>query len=168
MIRLLVDRGVNVHAQGGRFGDALQAAAIGEEIGVIKLLMEKGVGVNVQGGKYGNTLQAAALTGKVDSIQLLIESGADMNALGGKYGTALGAAVAEGKEEATQILLDHGADVQIANVQRLRLLEGSLFRTALRSVQHAKRYGGRYRAFEQVISMLQQLGVQKEEEASEV
>ncbi|CUS12375.1 unnamed protein product, partial [Tuber aestivum] len=58
----LVDRNadtVNVNAQGGWYGSALQAAAKNENESVVRLLLERGAEVNTQGGHYGNALQAA-------------------------------------------------------------------------------------------------------------
>jgi ankyrin repeat protein len=57
VVRLLLDRGANVNAQGGRYGSALQAALYGGHESVVRLLVERGADVNAQGGEYGNALQ---------------------------------------------------------------------------------------------------------------
>ena len=54
---------MNVNAQGGRYGNALQAASSGGHEKIVQLLIEKGADVNAQGGRYGNALQAASYGG---------------------------------------------------------------------------------------------------------
>ena len=88
-IRLLLDKGAKVNAQGGIYGNALQAAAHSGDMEVIRLLLDKGADVNTQGGMFGTVLQAAAHSGNVEVIQLLLDRGADIYARGGKYGAAL-------------------------------------------------------------------------------
>ncbi|CUS13991.1 unnamed protein product, partial [Tuber aestivum] len=64
--KLLVSRtedAVNVNAQGGEYGNALQAAAIRGNESVARVLLEHGAEVNAQGGACGNALQAAAYGG---------------------------------------------------------------------------------------------------------
>ena len=48
---------LTVNAQGGEYGNALQATS-NEEIA--ELLIEKGADVNAQGGLFGNALQATS------------------------------------------------------------------------------------------------------------
>ena len=117
VVQLLLDEGADINAQGGRYGNALQAAMAATYalrdyyVEVVQLLLDKGADVNAQGGQYGNALQAAAYSGKVEAFQLLLDKGADVNAQGGMYGNALQAAAYCGKVEAFQLLLDEGADV---------------------------------------------------------
>ncbi|KAF8239490.1 hypothetical protein L208DRAFT_1237287, partial [Tricholoma matsutake] len=59
IVKLLIEKGANVNAQGGFFGNALQAAAYNGNQEIVKLLIEEGANVNAQGGEYGNALQAA-------------------------------------------------------------------------------------------------------------
>jgi hypothetical protein len=60
---LLLDKGAEVDAQGGFYGNALQAASSKGHEAIVKLLLERGAEVNAQGGFYGNTLQAASQEG---------------------------------------------------------------------------------------------------------
>jgi ankyrin repeat protein len=60
VVTLLLEKGADVNAQGGFYGNALQAAAQGGYTSVVTLLLEKGADVNAQGGCYGNALQAAS------------------------------------------------------------------------------------------------------------
>ncbi|CUS10698.1 unnamed protein product [Tuber aestivum] len=112
--KLLVDRkedAVNVDAQGGCYGNALQAATIRGNESVLQLLLERGADVNAQGGEYGNALQAAASEGKESVVQFLLGHGAEVNAPGGILGNALQAAARSGQESVVQLLLDRGAEV---------------------------------------------------------
>jgi hypothetical protein len=58
MVQMLVDAGAYVNAQGGEYGNALQAASDGGHETVVQILLD-----NAQGGKYGNALQAASARG---------------------------------------------------------------------------------------------------------
>ncbi|KAF5699602.1 hypothetical protein FGLOB1_11266, partial [Fusarium globosum] len=99
--RDLAAEGADVNAQGGFYGNALQAALYIGNLEVVQLLLDKGADINAQGGRYGNALQAVSYRDK----------GADVNAQGGEYGNALQAASTKGKLEVVQQLLDKGADV---------------------------------------------------------
>jgi ankyrin repeat protein len=63
VVKKLLDKGADVNAQGGHFGNALQAALCGGHEQVVKKLPDKGADVNAQGGQYGNALQAASSRG---------------------------------------------------------------------------------------------------------
>ena len=112
--RLLLEKGAEVNAQGGLYGNALQAAASveGSET-IVRLLLEMGAEVNALGGFYDNALQAAAsVEGSETIVRLLLEMGAEVNAQGGKYGNALQAAVSvKGSEKIVRLLLEKGAEV---------------------------------------------------------
>ncbi|KAJ5433545.1 uncharacterized protein N7458_012701 [Penicillium daleae] len=110
-VELLLKEGADVNAQGGRFGNAVQAASYHGYKGVVRLLLEEGANVNTQGGDYGNSLYAAALQGHKGVVQLLLEKGANVNAQGGFFGDALGAASLQGDKEVVRLLLEQGADV---------------------------------------------------------
>ena len=109
--QLLLERGADVNAESGYYGNALQAASSGGHEKVVELLLEKGADVNAQGGEYGTALQAASPEGHEEMMRLLLEKGADVNAQGGKYGNALQMASLRGHEKAVELLLENGADV---------------------------------------------------------
>jgi ankyrin repeat protein len=67
---------INVNAQGGLFGSALQAAAYSGQTSSISLLLNKGAHVNGRGGKYGSALNAAVIAGYWDTVQVLLDAGA--------------------------------------------------------------------------------------------
>ncbi|GAW02077.1 hypothetical protein LENED_003707 [Lentinula edodes] len=99
-----------VNAQGGRYGNALQAASKNGHESIVKLLLEHNADVNAQGGRYyENALQTASYCGHVPIVKLLLEHNADVNAQGGQYGNALQAASYMGHEDITQLLLQNGA-----------------------------------------------------------
>ena len=50
MVELLLSKGADVNAQGGEYGNALQAASDGGHEKVVELLLSKGADVNAQGG----------------------------------------------------------------------------------------------------------------------
>jgi ankyrin repeat protein len=65
LVRCLVENGADVNAQGGFYGNPLQAAAT-TNIEIVRYLIENGADVNAQGGFYGNPLQAAVNHGHVE------------------------------------------------------------------------------------------------------
>ncbi|KNB16400.1 hypothetical protein FOXG_14775 [Fusarium oxysporum f. sp. lycopersici 4287] len=109
--RNLIAEGAEINAQGGQYGNALQAASYEGHQEVVQLLLDKGAEINAQGGEYGNALQASSFRGKREVMQLLLDKGAEVNAQGGRYGNALQAASDTGNLEVMQLLLDEGADV---------------------------------------------------------
>ena len=108
---LVLDNNGDLNAQGGLYGNALQAASYKGHEKVVQLLLEKNVDVNAQGGYYGNALQMAIYEGHEKVAQLLLKKNADVNAQGGYYGNALQAASYRGHEKVVQLLLDKNADV---------------------------------------------------------
>jgi ankyrin repeat protein len=114
VVDLLTSRdGVDVNAEGGSCGNALQAAAFRGNNKIAELLIAKGADINAQGGCYGNALQAAAFRGNNKIAELLIAKGADVNVQGGEYGNALQAATSEGFDKIAELLIAKGADVNV-------------------------------------------------------
>jgi hypothetical protein len=107
--RLLLEAGADVNVQGGRYGNALQAASSGGYEQVVKTLLDQGADVNAQGGEYGNALQAASERGHEQVVKTLLDQGTDVNAQGGYYGNALQAASSRGHEQVVKTLLKGGA-----------------------------------------------------------
>ena len=113
VIKLLLERGVDVNTQSEIYGNALQAVATSGDLKIVKLLLERGAHVNAQGGVYGNVLQAAAQSGDLKIVKLLLERGAHVNAQGGRYGNALQVAATGGHLRVVELLLNYGAHSNI-------------------------------------------------------
>ncbi|KAK4119595.1 Pfs, NACHT and ankyrin domain protein, partial [Parathielavia appendiculata] len=107
--RDLISKGADVNAQGGYYGNALQAASWGGYQQIVKLLLDKGANANAQGGRYGNALQVASARGHQNIVKLLLDEGAEVNKQGGEYGNALQAASSGGHQDIVKLLLDKGA-----------------------------------------------------------
>ncbi|EUC49462.1 hypothetical protein COCMIDRAFT_64937, partial [Bipolaris oryzae ATCC 44560] len=59
LLQFMLDAGADINAQGGPYGNALQAATHTSKVEIVKVLLDAGADVNAQGGHYGNALQAA-------------------------------------------------------------------------------------------------------------
>ena len=108
-VRLLIEAGKGVNSQGGKYGNALQAASFGGYTDVVHLLLDNGADGKAQGGIFGNALQAASFRGRIDIVQLLLDNGADINAQGGIQGNALKAALHRRFEDVALLLIENGA-----------------------------------------------------------
>jgi len=75
IMELLLNKGANVNAEGGEYGNALQAASYNGHEAIIKLLLDKGADVNAHGGYFGNALQAASEGGHEAITKLLLDKG---------------------------------------------------------------------------------------------
>ncbi|KKP05412.1 hypothetical protein THAR02_02517 [Trichoderma harzianum] len=67
---------INVNAQGGTFGTALQAAVYAGQILSVRLLLDRKADVNTRGGKYHSTLNGAIISGHWNIAKILLEAGA--------------------------------------------------------------------------------------------
>ena len=119
----LIDRSGDINAQGGGYGNALQAACARGHFSVAKLLLDRGVEVNAKGGYYGNALQATCANGHESLAQKLISCGADVNAQSGHLDSALQAACERGHEPLVRVLLEAGADVNARGQEQSNALQ---------------------------------------------
>lgn len=71
MLRLLLDCGADVNAQGGIHGNALAAAFSRGHTEAVQLLFEWGADVNAHGGLDGKAVFAAVRGGHTDTLRLL-------------------------------------------------------------------------------------------------
>ena len=110
-MRLLLDNGADINAQGGHFHNALIAASYDGQKRTVQLLLDNGAEVNAQGGCIGNALIAAYSKGHEQIIRLLLDNGADINAQITCCGNLLQRASGEGHEQIVRLLLDNGADI---------------------------------------------------------
>ncbi|KAL6815059.1 ankyrin repeat-containing domain protein [Trichoderma sp. SZMC 28015] len=67
---------INVNAQGGTFGTALQAAAYSGQTLSVRMLLDRRSDVNARGGKYHNALNGAIIGGRWNIVKILLAAGA--------------------------------------------------------------------------------------------
>ncbi|KAI9894571.1 MAG: hypothetical protein M1814_001925 [Vezdaea aestivalis] len=84
-VQEIIDKGADVNAQCGSYGNALQAAVgamtvFEQNIPIVKLLLDAGANVNAQGG-YDGTALLAAIDMEADFalLELLLDAGADVD-----------------------------------------------------------------------------------------
>lgn len=71
VVKILLTKGANINAQGGKYGNALQAASYIGNDRVVKLLLEEGADVNCQGGFYRSAINAASAGSHSGVMQIL-------------------------------------------------------------------------------------------------
>ncbi|THY04865.1 hypothetical protein D6D03_03431 [Aureobasidium pullulans] len=109
---MLLDKGADVNAVGGKYGSALQAASAEGYDKVVQMLLKKGVDVSTQDGYNCRALQAASAEGHDKIVHILLDKGADVNAQGGRYSSTLQAGSSRGHVKVVQLLLSRGANFQ--------------------------------------------------------
>jgi hypothetical protein len=107
VVRMLLEKGADVNAQGGDHSNALGAACSEGHDKIVQMLLERGADVNAKGG---DALRAACSGGHGKIVQMLLKQGADIDARGGRYGNALQAARSGGHADIVRTLLKRGAD----------------------------------------------------------
>ncbi|KAI8210061.1 putative ankyrin repeat protein [Colletotrichum sp. SAR 10_76] len=146
----LLDMGADVNAQGGKYGNALQAACHAENSDMIRLLLDRGAEINRQGGFFGTAFQAACATNASAIVNVLLDNGADVDIQGGEYGNALQAACYGNGDKPDDVqrqtqrleivrkLLEKGVDVNAT---------GGKFQTALQGAAASKYDDGNLEEF---------------------
>jgi ankyrin repeat protein len=114
---------IDVNAENGEHGTALQTASIWGFVDIAQVLIEHGADVNLNGRNYlGNRLgfpiALAPRRGRKKMMQLLVENGANINAVGGDCESALLAALENRDLETVEWLLENGADLRQATVNK--------------------------------------------------
>jgi ankyrin repeat protein len=105
--------GVDVNAQSGSCGNALQAASSQGHEEVVQILPETRAEINRSGGRYGNALGAAVHQNHEQIVEVLLRSGALVNEKGSHYFTPLEEAASEGHSNLLPILRKFGAEPNI-------------------------------------------------------
>ena len=123
----LVEKGADVHAEGGKFGTALQACVNGPRE-LATYLLEKGCDVNATGGDFGSPLLRATASGCREMVQLFLEHGANPNLPSNRCGSPLMEACCNGHLEIAESLLKHGADVNMRHKRHGSALAAALLR----------------------------------------
>lgn len=111
LVRLFLDRGVDVDMEVGDSGTPLQLAANSGHVGPILLLLQAGADVNRIPKNKRPALSAAATHGNVNPIRLLLQAGADVDCVANNKETALSIAASCGHLDAVRELLDAGATI---------------------------------------------------------
>jgi ankyrin repeat protein len=118
VVRELLRKGVDVNAEGGKYGFPLQAAAVSGNLSVMQRLIDQGAEINARGGVFSNALIAATRKGYAKSVQLLLDRGAhldvDPNNLTALHlvGTTDNTAVAD-------VILASGVSVNLAIIRKV-------------------------------------------------
>jgi ankyrin repeat protein len=128
MAKLLLDKGAEINAQGGEYGNALQAASYGGNEQVVKLLLDKGAEINTQGGEYGNALFTALVESQEGIARLLLEGGADRMATDARLKGAMHHAINNGhcKVSLVEMLLNFGVPVDTVDTDNMTPLHYSI------------------------------------------
>ncbi|EAQ86879.1 hypothetical protein CHGG_08132 [Chaetomium globosum CBS 148.51] len=127
--QILISKGADVNAQGGEYGNALQAASSEGHQKIVKLLLDKGADVNAQGGLLRQrSPKPPHRKAHQEIVKLLLDKGADVNAQGGFYGNALQTASSEGHQEIVKLLLDKEADVNAQDGEYSNALQAASLR----------------------------------------
>nr|POF00992.1 serine/threonine-protein kinase tnni3k [Quercus suber] len=105
MVKMLLNVGARVDADGGAYGSALQAATRNGHSCAVEVLLNSGTRPNKEGGPFGYAQQAATNDGHAHTTALLLEQGAYVNAQGEAFDNTLQAAALNGRDQVVQLLL---------------------------------------------------------------
>ena len=72
---MLLDRGADINAQGGPWGNALQAASCFGRDQIVQMLLDRGANINAR-SKSGTALHMASSQGHDEIVQMLLDRGA--------------------------------------------------------------------------------------------
>lgn len=126
--QLLLKQGAQADAQGGRWGNALQAASYGGHKRVVKMLLDNKADVNARGGPYGSALNAAVVGGYEAVVNILLAEGANVKGVDTQLKSVLHQAVnsAGCKLSLVTLLLDRGAPLNTLDVDNMTPLHYSV------------------------------------------
>ncbi|KAJ5127852.1 hypothetical protein N7448_008631 [Penicillium atrosanguineum] len=110
VVQLLLEKGADPYALGGKFGSALQAASFAGHDKVVQILLENSMDFHAHGVVISNALHTASSEGHGKIVKLLLDKGADINAQSQNL-NALLAASARGHDSLVRMLLQKGANV---------------------------------------------------------
>ena len=105
---------IDVHARGGRYFNALQAAAHSGNPTIVRSLLNRGASPSEIGGFHGSALRAAVANGTLDLVKALLphrpeERKKILSTAGSDNLTPLMSASARGAWDIVKLLLTHGA-----------------------------------------------------------
>jgi ankyrin repeat protein len=109
-------QGLDLNARGGKYGSALQAAAVNNRKHTVEFLLKHGANVNISGGEFGSAIAGAASNGTASNseaiIQLLIAGGADISKADDHGRRSLYFAAQNGAVNVVELLLERKAEVR--------------------------------------------------------
>ena len=109
--QVLLAKGADVNAPGGKCGNPLNGALDGGHEGVVHLLLANGADINVPADELQRTaLQYASIEGLRGIVELLLARGTDINALGNPMNALQCASVGD-QVGVAELLLAKGADI---------------------------------------------------------
>ena len=111
MVRVLLDRGVNIHTLDD---EALRMSAYHGHLEVVRLLLDHGANIHPDNDE---ALRWSAEFGHLEVVRLLLDRGANIHAVD-VY--ALRESAVNGSVEVVRLLLDRGANIHASNDEVLR------------------------------------------------
>jgi Ankyrin repeats (3 copies)/Ankyrin repeats (many copies)/Ankyrin repeat len=111
VVRLLVDRGADIHAKDHGGWTALHLAAEGGHEAVVRLLVDGGADIHAKDHGGWTALHQAAWGGHEAVVRLLADGGVDIHAKDHDRWTALHLAASRGHEAVVRLLVNGGADI---------------------------------------------------------
>ena len=116
-VRVLLDAGADVEADGGNDTDIVCVCARNGEASMLRFLLSRGVALDQREGRGDRALEMAAEKGHVDMVNLLVGLGVHVNGRKGRDGPMLRALV-YGQYEVVGVLRRLGAtDVNVGNTE---------------------------------------------------
>ena len=105
IVRMLLDKGADINAQGGYYGNALQAALVYGYDQVVRILLDNGA-VDINGG----ALRWASKYGHDHTVRMLLDKRREYYIKHSDFlNSAIATASERGHDEVVQMLLDVGA-----------------------------------------------------------
>ncbi|KAI1395557.1 ankyrin repeat-containing domain protein [Hypoxylon fuscum] len=111
LVRLLLERGANVHSISAEEYTPLQLALVKGHVDVVQCILDRGIPIDFAHQKFGYLLRASK-QGFTPMVRLLIDQGASINGPSTLGQTPLILASESGHIEIIKILLDEGADIE--------------------------------------------------------
>jgi ankyrin repeat protein len=112
VVRVLLEKGANIHAKTSSGETALMLAAMFGEWNVAQLLIEKGANIHSR-DSYGHTaIILAAKSGHDSVVSYLLDQGAQIDEEDEKQKTALSWAAYGGHESTVRLLINRGANMR--------------------------------------------------------
>jgi len=140
VIKLLLECGANVNAQGKNGKTALHSAVEKGHEEVVKLLLECGANVDAQDKDGKSILQFAVEKQHEKFVKLLLECGANVHTQDKDGKTVLHCAVEKGQEKFVQLLLECGANVDAEDKDGRTALHFAVEKGYLVIVEHVLKH----------------------------